>query len=93
MKDRDCQLPADREVERVALAVREPFTQSARAAGTAKRLEDVEKVVRDLRLEVSELYEWISECLDFHADRIEALEDTDGITVVRKPYEGPSDYS
>lgn len=53
-------------------------TQCRPAVGSAERLEDVEKVVMELKTELSALHQFIHECLDFHVARIEALEDHQG---------------
>ena len=49
-------------------------TQCRPAVGSAERLEDVEKVVMELKTEISALHQFIHECLDFHVSRIETLE-------------------
>ena len=49
-------------------------TQCRPAVGCAERLEDVEKVVRELKTEISTLHAWASECLEYHVRRIETLE-------------------
>ena len=49
-------------------------TQCRPAVGCAERLEDVEKVVRELKTQLSELQQWAFECLEFHVCRIETLE-------------------
>lgn len=92
MKDRDCTLPAAREGKRVSLAVRPADTQSARAAGTAQRLEDVEKVVRELRAELAELQQWLFDCQDAIVTRIESLEDSEGPSLMRSVIQLPHDY-
>lgn len=50
-------------------------TQCRPAVGCAQRLEDVEKVVMELKTEISCLQQFIHECLGYHCGRIEALED------------------
>lgn len=49
-------------------------TQCRPAVGSAERLEDVEKVVRELKTEIFTLHTWASECLEYHVRRIETLE-------------------
>ncbi len=67
-------------------------TQCRPAVGSAKRLEDVEKVVMDLRAELAELHEFISECLDHHCGRLERIEDRLHVTGSWRAVEAPPEH-
>lgn len=67
-------------------------TQCRPAVGSAERLEDVEKVVRDLKREIFELHQFIHECLDHHVSRIERLESRQGGTASYRVVEAPPEH-
>lgn len=73
--------PAARECELVRLVVSEGSTESRRAAGSAQRLEDVEKVVRKLETLLMEMHQWVFDCNEALCGRLEAIEDTQGLYV------------
>lgn len=90
MADNGCKLPGARESGPVSLGVSNASTESAPVPGSAKRLEDVEKVVRESRLELEELYQWVTDITDALCTRLEALEDGESPRVVlRRILDGP----
>lgn len=90
MTDMGCVRRGARESDRASLGVRPADTESARVPGSAQRLEDVEKVVRELRRELTELHEFMMDVTDALCTRVEAIEDGESPRVVlRRIWDGP----